>query len=281
MISSADLRYFVALAQIKHMSRAAEKLGITQPALSHCISRVEVELNTTLFLRSKKGVELTPAGKRLYTQSRLLQQQWQRVVNSVHDEVDAPQGHIQLGIHSAVAQYALPLFLPEFLKQNPRINVQLHHDLSRHLTSDVIAGKIDVAIVVNPVAHPDLVIRDLCKDEVTIWRPKHCQNSNLLLIEPHLLQTQDILSKLGKKKIVFSQVVESSSLELIAQLLSAGTGYAVLPKRIVQEFCGNHVETVKGAPVFHDRICVVFKTEFKSLRRGQVFLEALKEAFSL
>ena len=97
------------------------------------------------------------------------------------------------------------------------------------------------------------------------------------MVEPHLLQSQNILSKLGKRKIQFEQVLESSSLEVIAKLLNAGTGYAILPERIVRAFGDSGIEAIKNAPVFNDRICVIFRPEFKSLRRGQVFLESLKE----
>lgn len=273
MISSSDLKYFIELAKAKHVSRAAERLGITQPALSYSLNRIEQELGVQLFLRSKKGVQLTPPGERFFEQAQLLQQQWEAILQAVNDEVHAPQGPIRLGCHTAVAQYTLPHFLPKFLKKYNKIKFQLSHGLSRHMTEDVISNRTDVAIAVNPVSHPDLVIKEICKDEVTVWRAKNCLNPEILIHDPSLFQSQDILKKLSARGLEFQSFLESPSLEVIAQLMIGGTGCAILPTRIVNSFADKGIEAVKNAPVFNDRICLVYKPEFKKTRRGQVFVE--------
>lgn len=274
MISSSDIKYFIELAKAKHVSRAAERLGITQPALSYCLNRIEDELGATLFLRSKKGLELTAAGSRFFQEAQVLEQQWEIVKQSVHDEVSAPQGTIRLGCHSAVAQYTLPGFLPKFLKDHPKIRFYLSHGLSRHMTEEVISSKIDVALAVNPISHPDLVIKEICKDEVTIWKAKNCLNPKLLMLEPSLMQSQDIMKKLSRNDLTFDNFLESASLEVIAQLLISGTGCAILPERVVRAYTDKtNIEQIKNTPTFSDRICLVYKPNFKKTRRGQVFLE--------
>lgn len=273
MISSSDIKYFIELAKSKHVSRAAERLGITQPALSYCLSRIEEELGATLFLRSKKGLELTAAGSRFYQEAQVLEQQWEIVKQAVHDEVSTPQGAIRLGCHSAVAQYTLPGFLPKFLKDFPKIRFYLSHGLSRHMTEEVISSKIDVALAVNPISHPDLVIKEMCKDEVTVWKSKNCLNPNLLILEPSLIQSQDILKKFDRANLTFENFLESPSLEVIAQLLVSGAGCAILPERVVNAYADKNIERVRNAPIFNDRICLVYKPNFKKTRRGQVFLE--------
>ncbi len=264
------------LAKTQHVSRAAERLGVTQPALSYSLNRIEQDLGTPLFLRSKKGIQLTPAGERFYEQAKVLQQQWEQIINAVSDEVNAPQGVIRLGCHTAVAQYTLPNFFPRFLKNYSKIKFYLSHGLSRHMTEDVISSRLDVAIAVNPVSHPDLVIKELCKDEVTVWKAKNCVNPNLLIHDPSLFQTQDILKKLNARGLQFDNFLESPSLEVIAQLMVSGTGCAILPARVVSTFTHKGIEQVKNAPVFNDRICLVYKPEFKKTRRGQVFVEEFK-----
>lgn len=273
MIGPTDLKYFIEIAKIQHVSRAAERLGITQPALSHCIQRMEQSVGTELFLRSKKGVSLTPAGQRLYDQAQALIQQWESVVHSLQSDQETVGGFVRLGCHSAVAQYTLPYFLPKLLQEFPKIKMHLSHGLSRHMTEEVISGKSDVAIVVNPVSHPDLVIKELCRDVVTLWRTKKGLNPNLLILEPSLLQTQDILKKLNKKGFAFEQTLESASLEVIAQLLAAHTGSAILPQRVAHAFHIPDLIQVEGAPVFHDRICLIYKPEFKKTRTGRTLIE--------
>lgn len=275
MINQTDLKYFLELSRTLHVTRASERLGVTQPTLSHCLRRIEEETKATLFLRSKKGLALTDAGQRLAEHANELIQKWNEVLLSAQNEVQKVAGVIRFGCHSAVAQYTLPLFLGEFLQKNPEINFQFSHGLSRHLAEDVVSHKLDAAFVVNPVAHLDLIIKEISKDRVTLWKSKNCQNPDVLIVEPSLMQTQDLLRKLQKKNINFSRIIESTSLEVIAQLVVNGVGCGILPERVVRAFSDQQIQSIKDAPEFHDRMCLIYKAEFKKSRRGQALIEAV------
>ncbi len=279
MISPTDIRYFVEVAASGNLSRAAERLGLSQPALTYSLNRIEKEMAAKLLERGKKGVALTSAGKLFLSQAKELAEQWSMLKQSIHQDRDLPKGRIRLGCHSAVAQYSLPKFLPIFLTEFPLIQLELRHGLSRLMTAEVIGGGLDVALAVNPVAHPDLVIRELCKDTVTLWAARKNKNPKVLIVEPSLLQSQDIIRKLAKKNHVFDRVVESSSLEVIAQLMSAGAGVAILPTRVVEAISSKDVLRVSGAPEFQDRICLVARPEFLKSKRGQVFFESVIRSF--
>ncbi len=275
MINQIDLKYFLELTQTQHLTRASERLGITQPALSHSIKRIETELKTSLFIRSKKGMKLTKAGELLLNSSQALLQTWDQLVKNIHADEKSAQGLIRLGCHSAVAQYMLPLFIGDFLKSYPQIDLQLVHGLSRHMTEKVVSFEIDVALAVNPNPHPDLIIKEIFKDEVSIWKSKKCLNSDVLICEPNLLQTQDIISKLSKKGIQFKRIIESSNLELIANLVSCGVGCGVLPERVLQAFEFLKYEKIKDSPIFLDKVCLVYKAEFRKSERGRLFIDRL------
>jgi LysR family transcriptional regulator, cell division regulator len=279
MISPSDIRYFLEIAQTRNLSRAAERLGISQPALTYSLARMEKELSAKLLVRSKKGVTLTSSGEVFLAEARNLGEQWAHLRRSVQEDLESPRGLIRLGCHTAVSQYSLPRFLPAFLRDFPKIRLELRHGLSRHMTAEVISSQLDVAIAVNPVPHPDLVIRELCRDVVTLWRSKKCLNPGLLILDPGLLQSQDLLKRLARAKIVFDNFLETPSLEVIAQLVESGAGAAILPGRVIRAFVGPDVEQVRGAPEYQDRICLVFKPEFKRLKRGQVFTDAITKVF--
>lgn len=275
MFHPDDLKYFMEISKTLHLTRAAERLGVTQPTLSHCLNRMEHSIGTSLFLRSKKGMTLTPAGQRLADESAHLLEHWESVLQSVKNEITAPQGTIRLGCHTAVAQYMLPRFLGDFLNQYPLIRIQLQHGLSRHLAEEVISGKLDLSFVVNPVRHPDLVIKELEKDIVTVWKAKNCKNLETLFVEPQLLQSQNLLSQLSKKGIHFSRVLESSSLEVIANLVAHGIGCGILPERVIRAFESEKVVQWKDAPEFEDKICLIYKPELKTTERGRVLLNRI------
>lgn len=280
MINQTDLKYFLELSKTLHVSRAAERLGVTQPALSHCLKRIELDTKLSLFIRTKKGLFLTDAGRRLAERAEELIQKWEDVLLSAQNEVQKVAGLIRFGCHPAVAQYTLPLFLADFLQSYPELTLQLSHGLSRHMAEDVISQKLDAAFVVNPVPHLDLIIKEISKDRVTIWKSKNCLNRDVLIVEPSLLQTQDLLRKLQKKNIYFSRVIESSNLEVIAQLVVNGVGCGILPERVVKAFGNQQIQSIKDAPEFHDRMCLVYKSEFRKSRRGQALIEAISKKLS-
>lgn len=280
MINQTDLKYFLELSRTLHVSRAAERLGMTQPALSHCLKRIEQETKLALFIRTKKGLFLTDAGRRLADRAEELIQKWDDVLLAAQNEVQKVAGLIRFGCHSAVAQYTLPLFLAEFLKQYPELTLQLSHGLSRHMAEDVISQKLDAAFVVNPVPYLDLIIKEISRDRVTIWKAKNCVNRDVLIVEPSLLQTQELQRKLQKKNNPFSRIIESSSLEVIAQLVINGVGCGILPERVVKAFGEHQIQALKDAPEFHDRMCLVYKSEFRKSRRGQALIETVSAKLS-
>lgn len=278
MINQTDLKYFLEISKTLNVSRAAERLGVTQPTLSHCLKRIELEAKSQLFVRSKKGLTLTHAGQRLADHAIDLIQKWDDVLLSTQNEVQKVSGVIRLGCHSAVAQYTLPLFVGHFLKEYPEVTFNFSHGLSRHMAEDLISQKIDVAFVINPIAHPDFIIKDVSKDRVTLWKSKSCENPEVLIIEPSMLQTQEVLRKLQKKGLAFTRIVESSSLEVIAHLVLSGVGCGVLPERVIKASGNHEIQAVKNAPEFHDRLCLIYKSEFRKMARGQALIETVSKA---
>ena len=279
MISQTDLKYFLELSQTLHLTRAAERLAVTQPTLSHSLKRLENEIGCELFLRSKKGLSLTSAGQKLKNSASELMYRWDEVKNAALGEVESEQGVIKLGCHSAVAQYVLKEFLPSFLKSFPQIQVQLTHGLSRYMTEQVVSSGLDVAFAVNPAEHPDLIIKEICQDEVCLWRAQGCLNDDVLFVDSNLLQSQNIVSKLQKKGLSFKRVIESNSLEVISNMVANRGGCGIVPSRVVKQYEHYKLEKVKDSPVFQDRICMVYKGEFRKLKRGEVFIKAVKDGF--
>ncbi|MCB0385837.1 MAG: LysR family transcriptional regulator, partial [Bdellovibrionales bacterium] len=202
--SASDLEYFLEVVQTGNISRAAERLGITQPSLSLSIKRLEDVLGGQLLVRTKTGVHATHLGLRFHRQSRQLLDQWGRMRADALSTENEIRGNFTLGCHPSVAIYSLPSFFPDLLRDAPDLELSLRHDLSRKITEDVISFQIDFGLVVNPVQHPDLVIRELFRDEVTLWKlakPSSLQRENgVLIYDPNLLQSQALLKKIKRGK---------------------------------------------------------------------------------
>lgn len=281
--SPSDLMYFVEVANLLNLSRAAECLGISQPSLTLAMQRLESNIGVPLLNRHKKGVSLTKAGKQLLLHSRQLMQQWDSIKSETLSSMHAVQGSFTLGCHTSVALYSLPLFLADLLEKNPKLEIKLKHDASRKITEQVINLVIDVGIVVNPVKHPDLIINKLAEDKISLWQGKtknqiqdiHSGRA-LLICDPDLLQTQAILKKLKTQDIHYAKLITTNSLEVAADLAKSGAGIAILPGRVAET---KGLTPVPKSPTHADEVCLLYRGENRDIKAIQVITQAIKNAF--
>ena len=152
--SPAELNYFVEIASTLNISRAAERLGISQPSLSLAVKRLEDAVGVDLLIRSKSGVNLTRAGQKFVAQARQLLDEWDRLSSEAIRGESQLTGRYVIGCHPSVALYSLPHFLPDLLREYPEVEIKLSHSLSRQVTDDVIGFKVDFGIVNRPW-HPE------------------------------------------------------------------------------------------------------------------------------
>lgn len=283
MTSPDDLLYFVELAHTLNFSRASERIGISQPSLSVAIKRLEQHIGTELFIRRKRGVVLTPAGKRLLSHSKQLLQYWDSIKSATlasHFEVE---GQVSLGCHPSIALALLPKFLPNLLSQYPKLEIDLKHDLSRKIVEQVIDLSIDVGIIVNPVKHPDLVLQKLFEDEVTFWQSPNSNytaqgtqlNNTAIICDPDLLQTQWLLKRMQKLGIKYNRIISSSSLEVIAALTAVDTGISILPKSVAQATYPK-LKMIAKMPSYADEIYLVYRHENRNIKAIQEIIKRIK-----
>jgi DNA-binding transcriptional LysR family regulator len=265
MISYQDLLYFIELTKTLNFSRAAERCGITQPSFSAAIKRLEAFVGTELFIRDKHKVLLTQSGKNLLAHSKQLLELWETTKTSCVQAYNTVQGSITLGCHLSLALYFLPTFLPTLLTQYPDLDIHLKHDVSRKITEGVINFSIDIGIAVNPIRHPNLIIKRLFSDEVACWHATTLTDinhqENILICDPELPQTQFILKKLNALNIRYKRIIKNSNLEMIANLTAAGAGIGILPSRVMTSLHHNNVKILDNAPTFKDEISLIYRHE--------------------
>lgn len=252
-----DIRSFLTVAKTCNITRASEILGVTQPTLSYAIKRLENTLGTEVIVRLKNGVELTKSGEEFQKRANSLLNQWEDTINIFSEKNDFLKGEYSIGIHPSLAISTLPKILKLLQKEMPLINFNLIHDLSRIITSKVIDFEVDFGIAVNPIAHPDLVIKELRKDIVTLFKVNN--SSNKIIYDPSLIQSQTILKSLNKTNIKVDGHIHTNNLEVIAQLCADGLGIGLLPKSIAKSHA--NLKEIPNAPVYKDRICLIYRKE--------------------
>jgi len=279
----SEVQYFLEVAGTLNISRAAERLGITQPTLSLSIQRLEQSIGTPLLLRGKTGVRLTRAGTRFAAQAQALLDQWAKMRNDARSEETEIKGSVSIGCHPSVALYSVPGFAVQILEAHPDLEISFRHDLSRRITEAVISFELDCGIVVNPVAHPDLRIVPLAGDLVQFWRSTGSYVSDVLIFDPDLVQAQTLIAK-GKKlgaEGQFRRTITTSSLEVAAKLAALGAGAAILPTRVAKLEPSNRLKPLfgRGGPVFEDKICLIYRPDAQRSLAFKTVVRAIEASF--
>lgn len=282
--SPAELAYFVEVASTLNISRAAERLGISQPSLSLAVKRLEDAFGTELLIRGKSGVHLTRAGQKFVVQARVLLHEWERLAQAATREETTLSGRYVLGCHPSVGLYTLPGLVPRLLAEHPELDLKLVHGLSRQITDEVIGFKVDFGVVVNPVEHPDLVIKLLARDEVSLWSgpggaaERAAQaGQGVLVCDPDLLQTQAIQKQMAKKGMIFTRHVTTSSLEVVAALVAEGAGIGILPGRVATRDPHQKLGLVAGAPKFQDKVCLIYRADAQKTAASKALIAVLSD----
>lgn len=270
MLRINDLKNFIEISNFKSLKQTATKLEITQPALSDSLKRLETDLGCLLFYRTKNGVSLTPAGRKLLEKSKII---W----NSIN-ELQAKNElitNVTLGCHSVVGSYFLPNMLNSIGELHPNNKIQLKHGLSREIQEEIQQGTIDVGVVVNAIQNPDLVIRNIAQDNVCIWRSKKLTPKDQLICDPGLFQSSSLIKKWKNCPL---KLLPSSSLELIGRLTESGVGYGILPERVVKIFNFNLVK-VPNSPSYKDEFSIVHRPEFGKSKFEKDIITEIKSSF--
>lgn len=266
-----DLRNFVEVANCRTMREGAEKLQITQPALSESIKRLEKDLGEMLFYRSRAGTTLTPSGREIFRKSQL-------AINSLDDLATGKKRSgrlITIGCHAMVGSY----FLPELFRcvlDKSTVRLKLRHDLSRNIQLEIQQGKIDVGVVVNPVPSPDLVIRTIATDEVLVWHRTGALRQDIVFCNLSLNQTHLMLKKWKDHP---TEIVDIDGLDLIARITNSGLGLGIIPRRTVDVLNFTQLKPVTGSPTFKDTFSLVYRPEFGKNDEERYLLEKLKRSF--
>ena len=139
-----DLEYFVVVAEQGNLGRAAEMLGLSQPALSKSVARLEDAMEVKLFRRTAKGMDLTAEGSLLLSRARELRQSLRNVAREVSDVSRGHVGHIKIGVGPTVNDELLLAAIVELVRTEPRITMKVTVSDIDEILPALQNGQIDV-----------------------------------------------------------------------------------------------------------------------------------------
>jgi len=238
-----DLRYLVAVAELRHFGRAADACFVTQPTLSTQLKKLEEFLGVQLIERTSKQVLVTAVGQRVVERAQKILQEVDDLVELCREARDPLAGEIRLGFIPTIAPYLLPHLVPELRQQLPQLHPFLYEDQTARLVERLRRGEVDAGLMAVPVDATDLEHVELFSEPFVLAVPhEHYLNEDkplllddlqdervLLLDEGHCLRDQalDICNMVGAGP---QDAFRATSLETLRQMVASGAGITFLPR---------------------------------------------------
>lgn len=268
--SETEIHYFLEIYQTLHISKAALRLGITQPTLTQSLQKLEEKLDTKLFYRTKQGVVPTSSATVFYGQAQRLKECWKEIQEKVFVSTSEVEGVFTVGCHQSVAQYTAPSLLRNLQREAPKLRIHFLHDSSRRITEKVVSYEVDIGYVVNPTKHLDLVLKKLGDDRVTFWQKKGATAlPKRIFADGQREQVEELLGKTYQKHFREWKIVQSTSLEVVRTLVSQGLGIGILPERVARAENRNLEIYDRNLPFRHDEIFLAYRREVLSSKAGK------------
>ncbi len=239
-----SLKSFLQVAQARSFSKAAALLGVTQPALSRQMQRLEEEVGQSLLYRDGRGIALTEAGRIFLGHARAVVEEMQGAKSELANLLGEPRGTVTIGLPPTMSQALLPAIVRRIRNAYPRIHLRVTQALSGELNEWLMAGRVDAAVLAQTPATRQRHGEVLAVEDQYLICPagegtaKDCTLAELAkyeLVLPtsgHGLRTvvEDAAEAAG---VVLKVVLEIDSLPALVRMAQEGIACAVLPKYVV------------------------------------------------
>ena len=262
-----QLEYFVRVAELGSFTRAAGVLNIAQPALSRQVRLLEVELRQNLLLRNGRGVTTTEAGKLLLDHGRGILHQVQRAREDLGRVAGALAGRVALGLPPSIARMMTVPLTRAFRKRLPNAALSISEGLTISMQESLQTGRLDIALLYNPPAVPELSTLPLMDDELFLIALRADPSpafsasplalktlSTLPLVIPSRpnairMAVETEMAAIGCKPDI---TLEIDGVAAILDLVAEGMGYAILPRHALST--SSRPEIFQTHPIAQNRL---------------------------
>ncbi|MCG7926976.1 MAG: LysR family transcriptional regulator [Candidatus Thiodiazotropha taylori] len=166
------MRSLVAIADTGSITEAADRIGLTQPALSRRLQQLEDYFGAELFSRGRKGVQLTEIGRLVESEARILIARYDHLRDQVRAHQGLEGGTVRIGGGATAVSFLLPKAIATFQGSHPAVKFQLKEAGSNEVAEDVINGRLELGLVTMPVKNRELKVWPLLTDRIVLVGPK-------------------------------------------------------------------------------------------------------------
>lgn len=259
------LRYFIAVAEELNFSRAAEKLGMSQPPVSQQLKQLERELGVELFRRMPRGVQLTRHGEVLWTAARRLTHDVEQFQALAEQLKEGKEGVLRLGVVGTALLGSLPALVRHARKEMPRVAFQVKEIESGDQWAAFLEHRIDIGVLRPPMAAENLSYMDLTKERfvATVSSDHRLADSPSIsavalredpfILFPRRLGTglYDSVVEVCLEAGFLPQIVhETERMQTVIGLVAAGEGVSIVPQCVTRmQFPGVEYLELAGTAV--------------------------------
>ncbi|MDG1791645.1 MAG: LysR substrate-binding domain-containing protein [Flavobacteriaceae bacterium] len=267
-----QLKYVLALYKHKNFTAAAHKSLVSQPSLSMQIQKLEKELNTKIFDRSKKPIETTEIGEKLIKQFQIIVSESLKVKDLINYQKNKIIGNLNIGISSTLESTILPIFTKNLLEKFPEINFKYTTNNSKFLYDSLNNNELDFVIGITPLNDSNLTVRPLYYEPILMVIPENFKNNEATEVELSKINSKDILIPEKENEFrntidniflseTYNEKFKNNSLETLVNLSINGNGIAFIPYLNFLNLADQHKDKVYKfkAPEPAREISVVFK----------------------
>lgn len=292
-IKIRQLEAFVTVSRFSQFTLAAKSLHISQPALSMLVRELETELNTTLFDRTPKGVQLTAEGAEFFAVAERTLADLKTAVDNVQGLVALKHGRVAVACSTVTAAVILPQIISSFTRQYPDIQVAILDSVEQNLANRVKTGEADLAIATRIAPDAQLDQINITEDKLSLFARKDnpllgsaeinwadlADQSHIMLPKDNSLRMM-IENIAGRMDLFFKISYEVNFASTILALISAGRGVSILPGNSAHLHKSDQIVTRElTAPSVARHICI-FKPRGRSMSpAAQAFINFASQWF--
>lgn len=255
LIDSRALHYFSVLAQHTSLSAAAQVLGLTTPSLSEVITRLETRLAISLLIRSRRGIELTEAGRVLAAQGDEILQSLHDLADNVQIQANEARGFLSIALPSSLGLLLAVPLAETVQSDHPNIRLHITEAMSRRIIGLIEDGEVQMGCVFGPPDPADFVVQPFFTEELfLITAPDNWPGAigpDGFALEPLSVQdlaglplalprrsygARTVISQFARQNGVgLNVVMEIDALPHLLEMASRASAYTILPQAAVVE----------------------------------------------
>ena len=282
-----QLEYFQMASRLKNITRAAQRLRVSQPNITVAIKKLEAELGVQLFDRSQKQLSLTPEGKVFLRRIEIALRNIQDAILEVNDYKQLQKGTIKIGIPPMMGAYLFPKVFSGFRQIHPHLDILLYEEGSLSIREKLESDALDFGIIIVPESTPNLNVLKMSRNQLMVCvsqksplarktkiTARDIAVSDLIMMKEGAYLREVVQNKLSALKITPRTVLESSQIVTIKGLVAHGVGIAFLLDFICRN--SSDIKTIPFyEPIFVD-IGLAWKKDRYVSKAAQAFIDFCK-----